>query len=859
MSWDKKIGFIDAVINWLKEFEVLGVSKQGKISYFFSPLFLNHVLAVLLDVNDKVDSPRGAQTLNKQISTLKKLPIEHFLDIVSTEFNPINELRESNLNGSEDGKSDLKGSNLEILNKFLESVDIELLCAWTDNTAEDTYDVHTLGSSVYKNAKNIFKSMSFLDSKEENSKTAKDLLMYDKKMPRDLMSDVKAIYEMHNMRLDELLSFIDQLYIYMSVLFCIGIFSKRGALGLVQTNYLSDESKSYLKLWCKDVDYHYIDLGEIEDFEEAKSAMSMNLESALGKSAGWLNVMGETVSAERIVFKELEDVKVKCKQLSTVNLKLLNDREELGVKNESLLSIVDKLGKEIETFETKLTEKCKVETSLNEEKTELVQEHKESESRLRDVIKELRTEKSKLIEMHESVVEGLNCRIELLKENSKADNSLAEKRIEELHKVYKETIKELEDKITELKFEKDAINEQETIVELQNKVANLNTVLKLKEKYYETKDKVLKSKEADLKKQKQSIDQQNVLVKSYITKFNNDCKLWKRRFKSSSQIEEGSNSSLNNILALNSNLTNRSDLSDSIKICEGNVLSSKDCDIDTLEKTKAELKSMFDIVKTSMNTKLDDGTNLLYVKANKIEREVESIKHNQENKSLVLKDMVFMFENKLSLLENKVIDIGDYNSNKNSCLFDKSSTNNSKIIRECFNVKQLIDRYNNKSIDKIELKLIIKKNDELLYEDPMGKIYDFKEYDDFETIKIVLPLKFIIDLMTVDDNFEDIKGLYKEEMNKLLIRHRKLKDCCKVQRERCIKYNEMIKEQIKEDKKVLDWVISLNDKVNHIREVIERKVKESRDENIMQKFEQFMKIFVPFPIKGVDDNVDELN
>lgn len=838
----------------------MGIPKQGKISYFFNPTFLNHVLDVLLDVEDRVHLPRGVQTINKQINTLKKVPVEHFLDIVSAEFNQVDETGKTASEGSGDSNPDRKDFNLEIINKFLQLVDIELLCFWTDtNVNEDEiYETQTIGNNVYKNARKLFKNVGLLDTKEENATSSKkDLMVYDKKPPRDIIFDGKSVQTIQNMSLDELLALVDQLFIYMSVLFCVGIFSKRGAWGLVQTNYLSDESKSYLKMWCRDVDYHYIDLGEIEDFEEAKSAVSLNLESALARSAGWLNVGGETESAERIVYKDLEDIKSKCKQLSAVNIKLLNEREELGVKNESLLTIINRLGEEVESFETKLTEKCEAEMILQNENLKLVEKHKESESQLKDIIAGLKREKTDLIESHKITIEGLNCRIELLKENSKTENDSAEKRIEELHKVYKDTIVELEGKIGKLKIETDTNNEQ-NLIEFESKLAKMATAIELKEKELKNKERAVKLKETEMKKRKQSLDQRNLILKSSIMKFNSDCRLWDQRFTLESQVQ----GELDDSAVPSLYLTNRSNFSNSAKSSEDGSLSSgnRSCDTETLDRVKIEMKSLFDSVRANMDKRHDDQVSSFYNKLNQLQRDTADIKNERENQLLKIKDRVFNFEKKVNLLESKIIELSDDNSSKNSFRSSRSSKSNTRKIRECFNVKQILDLYNNHSIDQIELKLIIKNHEELLYEDSMGKIYDFKEYDDFETINIVVPLKFVIDLMSCNDNVEDIKELYKEEMNKLLIRHRKLKDCCKVQRERCIKYNEMIKDQMKEDKKVLEWVNSLNSKVIHIREVIGRKVKDSSDENIMQRFEQFMKIFIPFPIEGlVHDTLTEMN
>lgn len=838
----------------------MGIPKQGKISYFFNPTFLNHVLDVLLDVEDRVHLPRGVQTINKQINTLKKAPVEHFLDIVSAEFNQVDETGKTALEGSGDSNLDRKDFNLEIINKFLQLVDIELLCFWTDtNVNEDEiYETQTIGNNVYKNARKLFKNVGLLDTKEENATSSKkDLMVYDKKPPRDIIFDGKSVQTIQNMSLDELLALVDQLFIYMSVLFCVGIFSKRGAWGLVQTNYLSDESKSYLKMWCRDVDYHYIDLGEIEDFEEAKSAVSLNLESALARSAGWLNVGGETESAERIVYKDLEDIKSKCKQLSAVNIKLLNEREELGVKNESLLTIINRLGEEVESFETKLTEKCEAEMILQNENLKLAEKHKESESQLKDIIAGLKREKTDLIESHKITIEGLNCRIELLKENSKTENDSAEKRIEELHKVYKDTIVELEEKIGKLKIETDTNNEQ-NLIEFESKLAKMATAIELKEKELKNKERAVKLKETEMKKRKQSLDQRNLILKSSIMKFNSDCRLWDQRFTLESQVQ----GELDDSAVPSLYLTHRSNFSNSAKSSEDGSLSSgnRSCDTETLNRVKIEMKSLFDSVRANMDKRHDDQVSSFYNKLNQLQRDTADIKNERENQLLKIKDRVFNFEKKVNLLESKIIELSDDNSSKNSFRSSRSSKNNTRKIRECFNVKQILDLYNNHSIDQIELKLIIKNHEELLYEDSMGKIYDFKEYDDFETINIVVPLKFVIDLMSCNDNVEDIKELYKEEMNKLLIRHRKLKDCCKVQRERCIKYNEMIKDQMKEDKKVLEWVNSLNSKVIHIREVIGRKVKDSSDENIMQRFEQFMKIFIPFPIEGlVHDTLTEMN
>lgn len=838
----------------------MGIPKQGKISHFFNPTFLNHVLDVLLDVEDRVHLPRGVQTINKQINTLKKVPVEHFLDIVSAEFNQVDETGKTALEGSGDSNLDRKDFNLEIINNFLQLVDIELLCFWTDtNVNEDEiYETQTIGNNVYKNARKLFKNVGLLDTKEENATSSKkDLMVYDKKPPRDIIFDGKSVQTIQNMSLDELLALVDQLFIYMSVLFCVGIFSKRGAWGLVQTNYLSDESKSYLKMWCRDVDYHYIDLGEIEDFEEAKSAVSLNLESALARSAGWLNVGGETESAERIVYKDLEDIKSKCKQLSAVNIKLLNEREELGVKNESLLTIINRLGEEVESFETKLTEKCEAEMILQNENLKLAEKHKESESQLKDIIAGLKREKTDLIESHKITIEGLNCRIELLKENSKTENDSAEKRIEELHKVYKDTIVELEEKIGKLKIETDTNNEQ-NLIEFESKLAKMATAIELKEKELKNKERAVKLKETEMKKRKQSLDQRNLILKSSIMKFNSDCRLWDQRFTLESQVQ----GELDDSAVPSLYLTHRSNFSNSAKSSEDGSLSSgnRSCDTETLNRVKIEMKSLFDSVRANMDKRHDDQVSSFYNKLNQLQRDTADIKNERENQLLKIKDRVFNFEKKVNLLESKIIELSDDNSSKNSFRSSRSSKNNTRKIRECFNVKQILDLYNNHSIDQIELKLIIKNHEELLYEDSMGKIYDFKEYDDFETINIVVPLKFVIDLMSCNDNVEDIKELYKEEMNKLLIRHRKLKDCCKVQRERCIKYNEMIKDQMKEDKKVLEWVNSLNSKVIHIREVIGRKVKDSSDENIMQRFEQFMKIFIPFPIEGlVHDTLTEMN
>lgn len=379
-------------VSQLEEFDVLEIPKRVKISYFLAPQFFHAVLKYLMAVNE--DDLSETSNFNKEIEASKKSSLEKFLDIISIEFNkhskvedeyddnPDNELHDSS-DSSEKNESNVKGTHsknmsatdstifqVEILNLFLTQIDIEILTAWKSDDyssgEEKSFGHQSTRKKLMEEANKLIwganKDSSYDD--EVNKTLRNDATLYKKKVlhRNDYLMQKKVSSELYNLGITDVIDLINQLYLYMSVILCIGILGKRAAWGITQMNYLDNQSKLILKAWCKNeaklkefdlqVDEKE-DLADVEIKGNIASTGSLNLQSSnlnyiLG-NAGWMNVSDSNdveLNCNAKILKKCEEFIARNELVESQNIRLLAANEELKIKIQSLYEAIENLTKE---------------------------------------------------------------------------------------------------------------------------------------------------------------------------------------------------------------------------------------------------------------------------------------------------------------------------------------------------------------------------------------------------------------------------------------------------------------------------------------------------------------------------------
>jgi hypothetical protein len=411
----------------LKKFDVLEIPNETKLSYFFKPKFLNSILEYLLDVSERISKDKPVRTINEEIKILKTSPIEFFLDIVSIEFNKhdVSELRYDDDPEKDNINEDLENNNtivneslfqVNILNKFLTQIDVEIICSWANGIIgiedNENYDIHNISKHLFKNAKtfisNIHNSDNLNNSENSdkhnersiNNFRSKEIMKYEKKMIKDEFNIEKKIpSEIYNLELVDLLDLIDQLYLFLSIIFCIGILGKREAWGKTQISFLEEPHKSILNKWCNlEIQDNYLECEtnevninrNINKLEDIKSPISFNLRSTSLSNLGWMNISGNTNNTtDNKFYKEFEILKIENKELLGMNKELSNYKELNEINNTSLLRILSNLDKEIETNNFKKNNEI---DNLKKDHQNVVNKFENEIKNLNDTIKQLKQE-----------------------------------------------------------------------------------------------------------------------------------------------------------------------------------------------------------------------------------------------------------------------------------------------------------------------------------------------------------------------------------------------------------------------------------------------------------------------------------
>ncbi|GAV29187.1 hypothetical protein PMKS-002669 [Pichia membranifaciens] len=470
----------------LGEFDVLEIPKRAKISYFLAPPFFHAVLKYLMAFNE--DDLTETSSFNKEIEATKKSSLEKFLDIISIEFNkhskfgdeyddnPDNE--QHDLGGvSEKSGSSSKGTNdknksatdstifqVDILNLFLTQIDVEILTAWKSddfNSAEEKSFGHqsTRKKLMDEANKLIWGTNKDSSYDEEVNRTLRnDTTLYKKKVlhRNDYLMQKKVSSELYDLGITDILDLINQLYLYMSVILCIGILGKRAAWGITQLNYLDNRSKLILKAWCKNeakMKEFDLQVDEKEDLADAEnkgniaSTGSLNLQSSnlnyIMGNAGWMNVSDSNdaeLNCNSKILKKCEEFIARNELVESQNIKLLAANEELKIKIQSLYDAIESL-----TRDSSNELQIKVMSQCNEEEANKadVSNKDVSENQMRNqYIEENEQEVIEMKEQYLSMIENLKIKL-----------------IESQNKNYdlKEEIKYLELKNVDIKQDKDLV------------------------------------------------------------------------------------------------------------------------------------------------------------------------------------------------------------------------------------------------------------------------------------------------------------------------------------------------------------------------------------------------------------------
>lgn len=411
----------------MKEFEVFEVPKNCKISYFFTSSFLGTVLQCFLGIGESSkigDHESNVENFTdlssifsnknkpvnfiKEIQNTKKSTVEKFLNIVSLEFNKNltkedRRSKEQVENGEE--VEMVKIPEIEVLNNFLSLIDIEILTAWKSEEYNGVgMEFEKTGKKILDGAQNLFWGNHANNNNNSNFADEDDItLKYDTVRTRNMrilqsntcLINKKVSSKLSELQVEDVVDLLNQLYIFLSILLCIGIIGKRSSWCITQINFLDENSKNEIKKWClkekyMDVFGVKIDLkGNIEiSTGSSLNIGSSNLNSVLGNAAGWMNVSGSTDDEKLIKLEK------KFEEVENANEELVSKNEELKIKIEGLYDAVNNLTveKERERVEKEAfvedfkVEKSKMERTFAVEKELLEQRIKELEVNVEESI-----------------------------------------------------------------------------------------------------------------------------------------------------------------------------------------------------------------------------------------------------------------------------------------------------------------------------------------------------------------------------------------------------------------------------------------------------------------------------------------
>lgn len=362
----------------MQTFELMNIPKCCKLSYFLKPEFFDDYLNYLVGISGSVfnsSSRSSNKTVNDQITNMRKPYLEIFLDLVSIEFNK-HDIAKSLHDDNPDQEPvvgllsateiDTPIIGVELFNNFLTFLDIEIILSWYKGNSDDHdhFDFQLLNINKQATAIGLLNRKENKFPKADTSRhdemyeieeqnctdIDKDLRTSEKKrIQGDVTIDRKIPSEIYELELHDLIDLVDQLYIFMSVLFCACILGKRGAWGITQLHYLQEESKKAIKKWgIIEAKYQFLDLSIETDLEELRTFVSLNLDSPIMGTSGWLNVSSNV--SELKYRKELEDVKLKNQELNLLNLKVSHDFEQNESKMRGLYEHITKLSRELEEY-----------------------------------------------------------------------------------------------------------------------------------------------------------------------------------------------------------------------------------------------------------------------------------------------------------------------------------------------------------------------------------------------------------------------------------------------------------------------------------------------------------------------------
>jgi hypothetical protein len=412
---------------------------------------LKYLLDVDTQVSSSVSTHAKKDDLLKEIGDIRKSALEKFLDIVSIEFNK-HDLRNIEMDniplqnvkplateggiktvktGNETASAVLPDDNspfqVSVLNIFIQIIDIEILSVWTNEQAVqpevEAVDIQTISQNMFKGARSLFLNASKVTSEkiddkfkslepnhsddvsddDVNATLSRDIMVYSKKsIVRDEFTVPRKVpNEFYNLNLIDLTDIIDQLYIFMSVIFSVGIMGKRPSWGRSHIAYLDKQSKFALKKWCKlEASFDYQEADFEPTGEELKSGSSLELESSnkylMVNSEGWMNLSNThsimnlmTSSKDEIYNKlnlEIDILRKENEAITNANSKTETVNEELTVKVESLYSMVEMLTKELSERSDELREVKTVKDELLVMKGEvmILQAQKEDDNMMID-------------------------------------------------------------------------------------------------------------------------------------------------------------------------------------------------------------------------------------------------------------------------------------------------------------------------------------------------------------------------------------------------------------------------------------------------------------------------------------------
>lgn len=415
---------------------MLEIPCKTKISYFFKRNFLNAILKLLLVVDGLETKYDTVENLTNEICTLRKSPLEQFLDIISIEFNKHDRAREKYNDDPEREQTaySIKHTQAEdlgeqfdleyifpvgIINQFLSLIDVEIVSSWYDGTTDqhedeenkiENFRIRVSSSNVDTNCEKI--KGRVYRSKEEGleidrtrgTQREKKILTYEKKYPnrKRFLIESKVSSELCDLDMTDLKDLIDQLYLYMSIIFCVGILGKRAAWGLTQARFLNNSTKVILKKWC-DIEINsneeLLDLDFKIDIENEGDG-NLNFPSSLDykdtAKPGLENESSKLPNEDINLRNELNDLKAKNEELNMVNKQLFNEKEKLCIKNQSLIEVIKTISKPSKEHHSGSKGSCKQKSGVN--KVELSKKRGEEVDRLEKHSKELKDNRDGMIE-----------------------------------------------------------------------------------------------------------------------------------------------------------------------------------------------------------------------------------------------------------------------------------------------------------------------------------------------------------------------------------------------------------------------------------------------------------------------------